>query len=272
MQQAINWRHELRDARRKLGVSQRTLAERAGLSESAVRAYEAGKRFPHRQHLSKLIDSLSVDRAWRNRLLLAAGFAPDGLQQRPADIEEWWPAFVLSERAEVLAANAAAEALWNVDLEREFLGPLDRNLLSVASNPRFADRVVNWDEAVGTIVWMFKAFHREQEQIDEPSPYFAAALEHFMKGDPKYVGKLVDLWQSAPETPMARIRWTYPVEWDEPGFGRMRFRCLVSTANENDGLALNDWIPVGAESWAVLERIKAARVSGGVTNGVPRPS
>jgi len=160
---------------------------------------------------------------------------------------------------EVIAANATAQALWDVDLAREFLGPLDRNLLSVASNPRFADRVANWDEAVGTIVWMFKAFHREQEQLENPSPYFAAALEHFMKGDPKYVGKLFDLWQAAPEGTVARIRWAYPIVWEEPGYGRMRFRCLVSSLSEVDGMSVNDWIPADAASWSVLERIKSDR-------------
>jgi len=88
MGERTDWRRELRDARKKLRLSQRELATRASLSESAVRAYELGTRFPSREHLSDLIDALSVDRAWRNRLLLAAGFAPDGLEQRPSDIED----------------------------------------------------------------------------------------------------------------------------------------------------------------------------------------
>ena len=59
---------------------------------------------------------MQVDRGWRNRLLVAAGYAPDGLEQRPDNIQEWWlsvddaaaeiemypwPSFVSTERAEV---------------------------------------------------------------------------------------------------------------------------------------------------------------------------
>ena len=53
-------RHLIRMARRKAGLTQTILAERAGTSQAAVSAYESGRRSPS-------VDTLS-------RLLAAAGF------------------------------------------------------------------------------------------------------------------------------------------------------------------------------------------------------
>jgi len=263
------WRDQLRDARKRLGLSQRAIAAISGVSYEAVRKYERGTRHPSRHHLSSIIDALQVDRAWRNRLLAAAGYAPDGLDQRP-DMEGWWmsaedaageiaaypwPAFVLGERGEVVAANAVAQRIWAVDLRSEFLDPVERNLLSIASNPRFADRCVNWEEAVTIILRMFKSFHRQPEDLEHPTPYMEALMRHFLSGDAKYVGRLAELWQKAPRVYAYRYRWTYPIVWDTPGVGVMRFRCLISPVNEPDGLSINDWIPVDEASWAILGRI-----------------
>lgn len=271
-----NWRAQLRDTRRRLKLKQAELAERAGISTEALRAYESGRRHPRREQLTQILDALHLDRAWRNRLLFAAGYAPDDVQMRPQDITEWWmtpaeaadeiatyawPAFIMSERGEVLFANVAAQAVWSVDMTREFLDPVERNLFSIASLPRIADRCVNWDEAMATIARMFKSFHRTAEQVDAPSPYFAAVLDRFLKGDPKYVSRLGKIWEDAPANHRYKIRWDYPIIWEQPGIGRMTFRCLLSTASEIDGLAFNDWIPVDAQSWAALEETKRAHAA-----------
>lgn len=269
-----DWHQHLRDARKKLRLSQKAVAAAAGISLDSVRGYESGRRRPSREHVAQICDALQLDRGWRNRLMHAVGYAPDGLDQRPGDIKEWWlstdeaaaetesyswPAFVLSERGEVTSANLAAQAVWGVDLTQEFLDPVERNLLSIASNPRFADRCLNWEEALTLILRSFKNYHRASEDPEAPSPYFAAVLEHFLKGDPKYVGRLIELWQKAPDNYRYKIRSTYPIVWEQPGIGVLRFRCLLSTLNESDGLAVNDWIPLDAESWTLLERIKLAR-------------
>ena len=54
-----------------------------------------------------------------------------------------------------------------------------------------------------------------------------------------------------------RLRWHYPVVWHDPEAGRMRFDCVVSSANERDGWSFNDWIPIDAESWQALAAIRA---------------
>jgi len=262
----------LTEARTRLGLSQAELAARAHVSLASVKSYEQGRRHPSRPYLVAMLDALQIDRGWRNEILSAAGFSPDGLAVRPHNIEEWqfsgleadkeiatyaWPSFVLTERMEVIAANAVAQALWGVDLRREFVDPIERNLISVASNPRFADRISNWDEAMETVAAMAKGFHRTDETLEDPSPYLRAVLERFLAGDPRYVQRLAKAWERATFTrTQQRVRWSYAVDWDEPDIGPMRFRCLVSTMSEIDGLAVNDWIPRDAESWTNLDRLK----------------
>ena len=52
------------------------------------------------------------------------------------------------------------------------------------------------------------------------------------------------------------MRWGYRVVWRDEEFGEMRFHGIVGTASEPSGLGFNDWIPLDAETWAVLERVK----------------
>jgi transcriptional regulator with XRE-family HTH domain len=264
------WRLLLRDARRQLRLTQPELAERAGISVNVIRAYEAGRRHPPRPQLDRILSSLQVDRGWRNRVLVAAGYAPDGLDQRPSNIEEWylsceeaaaeiesypWPSFVSTELAEVAAANSAMQALWNMDLSPAVTDPLARSLLCIAIDPRVAEHVVNWDEAMRTVIRTFKSFHRGPETLDDPSPYFGAVLERFSHGDVRYVGRLWELWRESSDTFPPRIRWAYPITWREDDGSEIRFKCIVSAGNESDGLSLNDWIPVDDLSWTVLRHV-----------------
>jgi len=43
-----------------------------------------------------------------------------------------------------------------------------------------------------------------------------------------------------------------------PGYPPCRFLAMSATANEWEGLAFHDWIPVDAQTWEVLEALKAA--------------
>jgi transcriptional regulator with XRE-family HTH domain len=267
-----DWRSELRQARERLGLSQAKVARLAGLSAETVRAYERGRRRPSHDALTAILDAFKVDRGLRNEILNGAGFASDGLSLRPGYAELMytaeeaareaetrpWPSFVMNEVSEVVVANQVAQTLWDVDLRAEFTDAIERNLLCVSSDPRFADRCANWDEAVAIIVAGLKGHMRDPADTDHPTPYFAAVLERFLKGDPRYVRRFLDLWERTP--PMrVKIHWTYPVVWHEPGYVQMRFHCLVSTASEPDGLAFNDWIPLDAQSWTALEQVKARR-------------
>jgi transcriptional regulator with XRE-family HTH domain len=266
-----DWRSMLRVARRRRKLGQRAVADLAGISVEAVRSYENARRSPSREHLFAILDALKLDRTERNPLLAAAGYASDGYELSPwpasrfmftpeeaaAFIEDLpWPAFVCNETMELTAANAAAQRLWSVDLNTEFLEPLERNLLGVASNPRFAERCTNLAEVLNMMAAVFKGHHRGAESMEDPSAYFAAILERFFAGDPNRIQPFLHAWQTAvPRTP--KIRWEYPVVWDDPDAGTLRFRGIANPASEPDGLAFNDWIPLDAATWTALEHLKA---------------
>lgn len=269
----MTWGEELRAARQDLGLSREALSKLSGVSAATVKAYEDGTRNPSRLMLTAILEALKVDRAARNSILTKAGFAPDGqslgsvtepgymftveeaaeyLQQYP------WPAFVLNEFVEVVCCNKLAERLWGIDLEREFPDHIDRSMLAVASNPRFADKVDNWEDMMRVATGIFKGHHRGPEDLERASPYFSQVMQRFVTGDPKYVRRFMELWQETPPRP-PKVRWSFPVIWNEPNIGVVRFECFVSTANEPDGLAFNDWIPMDAESWQNFSAILQCR-------------
>jgi transcriptional regulator with XRE-family HTH domain len=268
------WFEMLAESRNRLGISQADLAARSHVSLPSVKSYELGKRHPSRPYLVAILDVLKLDRSERNRILTAAGYATDGMAFRPnnpdlvftaeetvVEIERYrWPAFVVDEMMGIVAANEAAQRLWGVDLGREFMDPVERNLLSVASAPRFVARCANIAEALRVIVSVWKGHHRGAEQLENPSPMFGAILARFLEGDPKVVAQFLDAWQTVPpRTP--KLRWDYPIVWKDPRAGMMRFHAFASAASEPDGLSFNDWIPVGSESWAALERLLASPTS-----------
>jgi transcriptional regulator with XRE-family HTH domain len=265
------WRRALRDARERLGLSRDEAACLSGVSMNTVKSYELGRRRPLRHHLGAVLTAYRLNREEQRPILEGAGFvANDGPEhdgsnhlwhsadEAEAEVQRHdWPAFVLDEFVRVVAANDAAQRLWGVDLRHEFTSSVDRNLLSVASNPRFADRCVNWDETIGIVASVFKAHDWAPERVEQPGPYFAAVLDQFMRGDEQYVARFLKAWNAAPSSWERKARFTYPVVWDEPGIGIMRFESLASPANDPDGLAFNDWIPLDAATWRGLEELKA---------------
>jgi transcriptional regulator with XRE-family HTH domain len=264
-----DWHQRLRDAREDVHLTREELGDMAGVSPETIKSYELAQRQPSRGLLIALLDALKLERTSRNAILMQAGFAPDGWVLGPEGYPTYlfqledaivyvqqrkWPAFVLNEALDVVGLNPICEKLWDIDFEREFLAPLDRNLLVVSSNPRFADKV-NWDGMVSVAIGVFKGHHRGPEDVERPSPLFGEILSRFMEGDPRYVTRFFELWQSVPATE-PKIRWSYPVVWTEPGLGVLRFESVVNQASEPDGLAFNDWIPLDARTWDALERVR----------------
>ncbi len=252
-----DWHRLLREAREAEGLSRRLLGAAAGVSPYTVKAYELGLKHPSRVALVALLDALRVDRLTRNTILAGAGFAPDGESLAPSNDDYAlslaeataaiaacpWPAHVNNEFMEVLSANAIAQSIWGVDLEREFNSPVERNMLTVAATPRFADRILNWDEMVSIGVGIMKGHHRGGETLsDEASLYFAAVMQHLFDGDPRYLTRFLGLWEAVPPR-VPKVRWYYPVTWDHLELGVLRFTVAVSTVNDVDGLYINDWIP-----------------------------
>jgi transcriptional regulator with XRE-family HTH domain len=264
------WRQELRAARKRLGLSQHALAANAGVSVDALRKYENGQRHPSRPHLIAVLDALRLERGSRSEILEGAGYVADGMDLRPyhenlffsrdeaaVEVERYrWPAFVTNEYMELVAANRTIRRLWDVDLDSEFATSEERNLLTAATNPRFADCCLSWDETVGRMAAIFKGHHRGAEDPASPGPYFQKIVEILMRYDPQYFARIVALWEKVEPQP-AKLRWSYPVVWQHPRAGVMRFTCFASSANERDGLSFNDWIPDDAETWHAIARLLA---------------
>lgn len=265
------WAEQLKELRLSLKLSRQALAALAGVSPQTIKAYELGLRSPSQANLTAILDALRADRYLRNDILIGAGFAPDGGRLGPANddymftLEEAreaimgrpWPAHVNNELMEVLAANELMQRVWDVDLDREYNTPVERNMLTVAATPRFADRILNWKEMVSVGIAVMKGHHRGPERTPEgTSQYFQAVIQRLFEGAPHYLAAFLQLWESVPpRTP--KIRWSYPVAWDHLRAGKLRFTVLVSAASEQDGLHFHDWVPEDAATAAGLELLKA---------------
>jgi len=272
MTQGPDWQARLREARRELGLSQHALARLTRLSAETIRAYEARRRRPTREHLESLVDVLGLPPHEVNRILADAGYSArekvfpvdrfTGYYFSAAELQAYverqpWPEFVLNQLTELTAANTAAQALWGIDLERELAhrSRAQLNVLAVASQHRFAELIVNWEDAVRVLVAVAKGQPRRQESLEDPSAYFTEVLAEFAKGDPSFLPRLATIWECTPPRE-AKCHWSYPVVWCDREFGEMRFSGVVSTASETDGFAFNSWIPLDAETWTILERVK----------------
>ena len=127
-------RHKLRAAQQKAGISQREVAELAGISQESIRAYEAGRRRPTRERLTTMLQALQTPAYDANEILEAAGcsstptlfpadeypnfyFTIDELQTEVESVA--WPEFVSDNGNQVVAANAAVQALWGIDFAHE---------------------------------------------------------------------------------------------------------------------------------------------------------
>ncbi len=255
------WRDLLKGGRQRLKLTQKALGARVGLSGEAIRSYERGTRIPARLHLRRLIEELRLPEAEANEIFRQLDVAPRETLFSPEDyptyfftVEELqnhvetvtWPEFVLNNLGEVVAANRMVQAIWQIDfeVERRRRSAAQLNPLSIIAEPYFAQSIVNWDEAAATLIAVAKGQPGKPASLEEPSPYLQRIFEEFVKHDPAYLPRLLDLWAKTPARE-AKVRWSYPVVWRDPEFGELRFSSVISTASEPDALGFNDWIPAG---------------------------
>ncbi|BCJ36989.1 transcriptional regulator [Actinocatenispora thailandica] len=147
----------LRQWRHRRHLSQLDLAIAADVSARHVSLVETGKTRPSAEMVLRLAEQLDVPLRGRNRLLLAAGFAPR-FQERPLDSDalasardaltrvlrahEPYPAMVFDRRWNIVLANRAVDAFL-VGVAPELLRP-PVNMVRLALEPRgFADNIVN---------------------------------------------------------------------------------------------------------------------------------
>jgi len=150
----------LQDWRRRRRLSQLALASNAGVSTRHLSFVETGRAKASREMVLHLAEHLDVPLRERNRLLLAAGFAPS-FRESPLDApgmrtvqdalaqllraHEPYPALVMNRHFELVAANRSVAILIE-GCDPELLTP-PLNTLRVGLHPNgLARRVINLSE------------------------------------------------------------------------------------------------------------------------------
>ncbi|MFH8452875.1 helix-turn-helix domain-containing protein [Streptomyces fungicidicus] len=179
------WRHRRR-------LSQLDLAIAADVSARHVSLVETGKSRPSADMVLRLADQLDVPLRERNRMLLAAGFAPR-YAERPLDDDalsaardavervlrahEPYPALAFDRRWNIVMTNRAVEPFF-ADVDPELLRP-PVNLVRLGLDPRgFAPLVVN----LADVRAVFRSRIRRQLDI-APDPELMALHEELLEPD-----------------------------------------------------------------------------------------
>jgi transcriptional regulator with XRE-family HTH domain len=183
----------LRRWRHRRGISQLDLAIAADVSARHVSLVETGKSRPSADMILRLADQLQVPLRDRNRLLLAAGFAPR-YPERPLDDDalsaahdavrrvlhahEPYPALVFDRRWNIVMTNRAVDPFL-AHVAPELLRP-PVNLVRLGLHPRgFARLVVN----LGDVRAMFR--NRIGRQLAAaPDPELTAIYEELLAPEP----------------------------------------------------------------------------------------
>ncbi|MEW9572608.1 helix-turn-helix domain-containing protein [Rhodanobacter sp. Si-c] len=172
------------------GKSQIELSLDTGVSQRHLSFIESGRSAPSRQTLMNIAQGLEVPFRDRNRLLLAAGFAPiydedawsaDEMKSVNAALErvlrqhEPFPALVMDRYWNVSMTNASAPRFFNtfIDLDQR---PKPRNLLQLMFDPAgLRPFIAHWDRTAKSLVLRV---HRESvgHVTDERTRDLLAAL------------------------------------------------------------------------------------------------
>lgn len=179
----------LRQWRQRRRLSQLDLAIAADVSARHVSLVETGKSRPSAEMVLRLADQLDVPLRERNRLLLAAGFAPR-YPERPLDgdalsaardavarvlsAHEPYPALVFDRRWNILMTNRAVDRFF-AGVAPDLLRP-PVNLVRLGLDPRgLASLVVN----LADVRAMFRARIRRQLAAI-PDPELTALYEELL--------------------------------------------------------------------------------------------
>mgnify|MGYP001339236374 FL=1 len=183
----------IREWRQRRRMSQLDLALEAEISQRHLSFMESGRAKPSREMVLRLAEHMDVPLRQRNRLLMAAGFAPTygerGLDDpvfRPAlaAVElvlkghEPYPAIAVDRSWNMVLANAAAAPFLEGIEEPSLLSP-PVNVLRLALHPRgLAPRIANLGE------WRAHLIGRLRRQIDATADPGLAALERELSSYP----------------------------------------------------------------------------------------
>lgn len=187
----------LRNWRQRRRASQLELALDAGISARHLSFVETGRSQPSRAVVLRLAEQLGVPLRERNRLLLAAGYAPV-FAARPLDhpalaparraVErvlsghEPYPALAVDRHWTLISANRALAPLLEGVAPRLLEPPV--NVLRLGLHPEgLAPRILNFRE------WRGHLLARLQQQLDVTGDAVIAALIEELRGYPGAVGE-----------------------------------------------------------------------------------
>jgi transcriptional regulator with XRE-family HTH domain len=211
----------LRGWRDLRGKSQIELSLDTGVSQRHLSFIESGRSVPGRQTLMNIAQGLDMPLRDRNRLLLAAGFAPiyaedawnapamrcvTAALERMLKQHEPFPAVVMDRYWNVLMANESSPRFFGsfVDLDAQ---PSPRNLLHLMFDPAgMRPFIVNWDSVAKSLI---QRVHREAvgQVIDEKSQELVASLLAYPDvGDAVSVVDAVAPEQSLPVIPLSFLK------------------------------------------------------------------
>ena len=164
----------LREWRQRRHLSQLALALKADISQRHLSFVESGRAQPSRDMVLHLAEQLAVPLRERNRLLLAAGYAPVFSErslddpalaaarravERVLQGHEPYPALAVDRHWTLVAANRAVTVLL-AGVDPSLLEP-PVNVLRVSLHPRgLAPRIVNLSQ------WRAHLLERVQQQVD----------------------------------------------------------------------------------------------------------
>jgi transcriptional regulator with XRE-family HTH domain len=205
----------LRKWRAARRLSQLDLALAADVSSRHLSCVETGRAQPSREMVSRLAGALAVPLRERNALLVAAGYAPgyhdSGLtapELEPAQgaielilrQQEPYPAIVVSQHWDLLAANQGAKRLFRWMLG----GPSPHtNIMRLSFDPAGLRRfVVNWEEVALDLV---RSLHSDVAAA--PSDTCARGLLSEILAYPGVPPRWQDRHLGAPLVPLSTITY-----------------------------------------------------------------
>ena len=187
----------LREWRERRRYSQQELSNRSTVSTRHLSRVETGRAHPTPEMILHLAESLDVPLRERNRLLLAAGYAPryqerswddaslavvmDGLRGL-LDAHLPYPALLLDDLWEVVDANAAVAALLEGCAPELVEPPI--NVVRLSVHPAgLAPRIVNLDEWAAHL--HHQVTHRAERTHDARHRALAAEITALRGGLPR---------------------------------------------------------------------------------------
>lgn len=251
----------LREWRRRRHLSQLDLAVEADVSQRHLSFLETGKAKPSREMVVHLAAMLDVPLRERNRLLVAAGFAPSYPERRldePAmdqvrhvleallAAHQPFPAFVVDRRWDLVLTNDVGSLLIGMVAGDPTLAG---NLMRLSLHPDgIRPMVTNWEAAATVLV------HRlEREVADRPTDDGLADLLAEVRAYPG-----VDGLPDRPSLPDGS-ELLVPVDLRTP-FGELSFFTTITTIGAPFDLTLEELrletlLPANPETEAALRSI-----------------